>query len=657
LIGAVVALAAAVPAVLGGHSVAQAATSGGVKIAYYDQWSIYQNAYYLKNVDTSGVAGKLDYMLYDFENIDPTNLTCFEATKATDPDPGGENDPNAGDGAEDQFADYQKTFDAGTAVSGVADAFGQPLAGNFNQLKELRAKHPNLKVLLSIGGWTYSKYFSDVAKTAASRQKFVSSCINMFIAGNIPAAGGYGGPGTAAGIFDGIDVDWEYPGSPGGHLGNHVDPVNDPANFTALLAEFRTELDAYGSAHGGKHYALTAALPSGQDKVKYIQTNRIGQYLDFGNIMTYDMHGAWDATGPTNFQDPVFTSPGDPMTPVAPGNGKYSIDEAMKAWTQGAPAYGIPGGFPANKATIGFPFYYRGWTGVPAGGNHGLYQSASGPSQGFTLSGNVPGVAMYKEITNIVANPSDTFYDPQTQAAWFYDGTNLYAGDSKQSIKAKADYLHCNGYAGAMMFSLYDLDPATTLFNEVVNDVNGSASTCVTPSGSSRPSVSPTSSHPASPSASPSRTPSSSPTPSKSPSPSPTGGTGGGAVVNGGFETGALTPWTGAHCSVVASPVHSGSHALTGSVSSSDTAQCAQTISVVPNHTYTLSGWVNGSYVYLGVTGTGTSDPSTWTPGTGGTFTKLSVTFTTGAATTSVSVWTHGWYAQGSYYADDVAVS
>src|SRR5215469_5818057 len=70
--------------------------SGGITVAYYDQWSIYQNAYYLKNLDASGAASKLDYLIYDFENIDPTNLTCFEATKATDPDPGGESDPNAG---------------------------------------------------------------------------------------------------------------------------------------------------------------------------------------------------------------------------------------------------------------------------------------------------------------------------------------------------------------------------------------------------------------------------------------------------------------------------------------------------------------------------------------------------------------------------------
>src|SRR6202012_4631038 len=139
------------------------ATSGGVKIAYFDQWSIYQNAFYLKNLDTEGIASKLNYLIYDFENIDPTNLTCMETTKATDPDPAGESDPNAGDGAGDSFADYQKSFDATTWENGTCEAFGMPIVGKFHQVQELEAKYPNLKVEVSLGGWTYSKYFSDVA--------------------------------------------------------------------------------------------------------------------------------------------------------------------------------------------------------------------------------------------------------------------------------------------------------------------------------------------------------------------------------------------------------------------------------------------------------------------------------------------------------------
>jgi len=643
-----------------------AATSGGVKVAYYDQWSIYQNAFYPKALDTEGLAGKLDYLLYDFENIDPANLTCFEATKATDPDPGGENDPNAGDGAEDQFADYQKTFDGSISVDGTSDTWNQPIAGNFHQLQELKAKHPNLKILLSLGGWTYSKYFSDVAATAASRQKFVSSCIDMFIKGNIPASGGYGGAGTAKGIFDGFDIDWEYPGSSAGHLGNHYSAA-DTANFTSLLAEFRSELNTQGTADG-KHYALTAALPGGQDKIAKVQTDKIGQYLDFGDVMTYDMHGAWDTTGPTNFQDPLYPSAGDPSGTIPPGSEKYVIDSVIKAYTQGDSAYGIPGGFPASKVNLGIPFYYRGWTGVPAGSNHGLYQSATGPSAGHTLSGNVPGVAMYKELTGVVDNPADTFWDPTTQSAWFYDGTNFYGGESAQSIQARADYIHCNALGGAMMFSLYDLDPQATLFNAVVNDVNGTAGSCSggggttggTTTGGTTTGGTTTGGTTTGGTTTGGTTTGGTTTGGTTTGGSTTGGSGGGgAVVNGDFETGSLSPWTctGSTGSVVSSPVHGGSHALAGAASNSDDAQCSQTVTVQPGHTYTLSGYVDGAYVYIGVTGSGTSDTSTWTPGTSGAYSPLKTSFTTGSGTTSVTIWVHGWYGQGTYYADDISLA
>lgn len=158
------------------------------KIAYFDQWSIYGNAYYPSNIATSGAASQLTTIIYDFENIDPTNLTCFEAIKAADTN---ESDPNAGDGAGDAYADYQKSYTSSNSVDGTNDSWSQPIKGNFNQLRELKVKYPNLKILLSIGGWTYSKYFSDVAATASSRQTFVSSCITMFLKGNLPT--GIGG--------------------------------------------------------------------------------------------------------------------------------------------------------------------------------------------------------------------------------------------------------------------------------------------------------------------------------------------------------------------------------------------------------------------------------------------------------------------------------
>ncbi|PJN12163.1 chitinase [Streptomyces sp. CB01635] len=125
---------------------------------------------------------------------------------------------------------------------------------------------------------------------------------------------------------------------------------------------------------------------------------------------------------------------------------------------------------------------------------------------------------------------------------------------------------------------------------------------------------------------------------------------------NAGFESD-LSNWTcsAGTGSVVGSPVHGGARALKGTPTAQDTAQCSQTVAVKPNSTYTLSSWVQGSYVYLGASGTGTTDVSTWTPGSSG-WQQLSTTFTTGANTTSVTVYTHGWYGQSAYYADDVSV-
>src|SRR5215469_9379831 len=128
-------------------------------------------------------------------------------------------------------------------------------------------------------------------------------------------------------------------------------------------------------------------------------------------------------------------------------------------------------------------------------------------------------------------------------------------------------------------------------------------------------------------------------------------------VTNPGFETGTLSGWSCSPLgSVVTTPVHSGSHALSGAANNSDDAQCSQLISVQPGASYSLSAWVEGNYVYLGDSGTGTSDTSTWTP-SATTWQQLSTSFTTGASTTSVTIYLHGWYAQGTYYADDVALT
>ena len=123
-------------------------------------------------------------------------------------------------------------------------------------------------------------------------------------------------------------------------------------------------------------------------------------------------------------------------------------------------------------------------------------------------------------------------------------------------------------------------------------------------------------------------------------------------MANPGFETGNLSGWScDANDAVVSSPVHSGSHALQVTASGSATGECDQTISVQANHTYTLTAYVSGSYAYLGVQ----NGASTWTSSSS--YTKLSVTFTTGASQTSITIYVHGWYSQGNVFVDDVSLS
>jgi GH18 family chitinase len=357
------------------------------------------------------------------------------------------NNPNNFDGASDAYADYQMSFTSANSVNGSADQWGQVLEGNFNQLKELKAKYPKLKILVSIGGWTYSKFFSDVAATDASRKKFVRSCIDMYIKGNLPVltTSPAGGLGAAAGIFDGFDIDWEFPASANGNVGNHISP-QDTANYTALLAEFRSELNALGGSH-----MLTAAVPAGPSDIAKLQVSSLSQYLDFADIMTYDYHGAFETSGPTNFQAPLFDSP------ASPAYGKqFTINDSVNKW--------INSGFPANKLNLGVAFYGRGWTGVPDKGTHGLYQAVTGPTAAFQYS-QQPGVVDYKELEAAGALANHLYFDPTSDSSWVYDGTNFWSIETPFSLKYKYKYLMQKGLGGVMMYSLEDDDASSTLLN------------------------------------------------------------------------------------------------------------------------------------------------------------------------------------------------
>ncbi|WP_250574937.1 glycosyl hydrolase family 18 protein [Nonomuraea sediminis] len=416
-------------------------TGGGTynKVGYFVQWGIYGRGYLVKNLDTTGAAAKLTHVNYAFSNVNASSLTCMNGVdKATSPNP---QDPNQGDGAGDAWADYGKGFSAGESVDGQADAWDAKLAGNFGQLKKLKAKYPNLKTLISIGGWTYSKYFSDLASTDARRKAFVKSCLDMYIKGDLPAYSGRGGPGAAAGVFDGIDVDWEWPGAEG-HPGNHVSP-NDKANLTLLLQEFRTQLDALG-ATTGKHYLLTAFTPADPVKIDAgWDLSKIFNSLDFANAQGYDFHGAgsdnsWEPNR-TGHQGNLYLDTDSPYNP------DFSVDKAVQKY--------LDAGVNPRKLTIGLAYYGRGWQQVTDGGKFGEWQDAHGAAPGqFQEEAGTRG------YSNLLASvPNCTIrHDEQSIATYCFTGNGgqWWSFDDPWSIGKKTAYIKAKGLLGAMIWEM-----------------------------------------------------------------------------------------------------------------------------------------------------------------------------------------------------------
>ncbi|MBP2412419.1 chitinase [Arthrobacter stackebrandtii] len=425
-------------------SAPQTSTVNGYRnVGYFAQWGVYGRAFQAKQLDVSGAANNLTHINYSFGNINNQTLKCFMANKAQG------TGPNGSDGAGDAWADFGMGYTADKSVSGVADSWDQPLAGSFNQLKQLKAKHPQLKVMISLGGWTWSKNFSAAAATKESREKLVSSCIDLYIKGNLPVFEGRGGPGAAAGIFDGIDIDWEWPGSPNGEVGNIVDEVNDRANFKALLAEFRKQLDEYGATQDRK-YMLSAFMPANIVDIEAGGWNDPENFksLDYGNIQGYDLHGAWDSTL-AGHQGNLYDDPTDTRA----AHRQFSVDKAVKAYTSN--------GVDPKQLTIGLAAYGRGWTGVAS---EKAWSAATDGAPGTWEKGI--------EDYTLLKNRGTDYYDATLGAAWRYDGTQWWSYDNAQTTKQKTDYIVDNGLGGGMWWEL-DGDKEGELSGIMATDFRG----------------------------------------------------------------------------------------------------------------------------------------------------------------------------------------
>lgn len=405
--------ATAAPNHLGGDD------GGKAAIGYFTQWGIY-SGFFEKNLVADGAAAKLTEINYSFSSVSADGL-CTSG---------------------DSWADYQRPFAATEAVNGVADAPGQALNGNFNQLKELKAAYPNLKIVISIGGWTWSSHFSALAATEAGRQAFVQSCVDQYINGNIPGLPA----GAAKGIFDGIDIDWEYPNEPGNS--NPYGPQDTP-DFTALAQDFRGALNTAGAATG-EHYVLTADVsPNQYAAAQQLQLHTVAKSLDWYNVMTVDFHGGWE--NQTDFSSNLLPDPKDPQA----ANDKFSIVQSV--------AYYESHGVPASKIVLELPYYAHAWAGVAAT-NNGLYQSATGAASTDQTG--------YKTI---VTEPGTVHYDPITASIWKYDPASqtFWTYDNPQTVFEKGLYIDFAGLRGASVWSLDGDDANGSLTSALTSALHG----------------------------------------------------------------------------------------------------------------------------------------------------------------------------------------
>ena len=279
---------------------------------------------------------------------------------------------------------------------------------NFRRLRELRQRHPHLRVLVAVGGWTWSGGFSDAALTVASRERFVRSAVAFVQRHDL----------------DGLDIDWEYPGLPGN--GNTHRP-EDKANFTAMMAALRAGLDDLGR-RTGRRYLLTFAAGAFPRFIEHTELAQVAASIDWVNLMTYDFRVA--AVDPVaGHHANLFDHPDDEK--------RRSGDAAVREF--------LAAGVPAAKLVLGVPFYGRGWMDVRADRN-GLYQP------GVPLT-DTKGLTYARLAADLVGKDGyERHWDPTAQQPYLWNASRriFIAYDDPESVRRKAQYVVERGLAGVM---------------------------------------------------------------------------------------------------------------------------------------------------------------------------------------------------------------
>lgn len=357
-------------------------------VGYYTSWSIYAPQYDITQIP----ADQLTHLNYAFAKISDTGECALG----------------------DEYADTQYPYVDGSS-------------GNMGELVTMKSTHPQLKTLISVGGYTWSTHFSDVAASAESRQHFAASCVDFMLAHG----------------FDGIDIDWEFPVGKGAK-GNSQRP-EDGENFILLLQELRSQLTERGNANG-QTYLLTIAAGNDPEQYATLDWARIYPLLDWINVMTYDMSGAQDGT--TGLNAPLYPSSTRPDKP--------SIDRTITDLL----GFGIE----PSKLVLGIPFYGIGWKGV---GNvdQGLYQPVGKLADG-TLG---PGYFDYSGIAPDLINRYPHYWDNNAQESWLYDSNAgiFISYEDAESLAAKITYMQHHQLGGVMIWELSMDDDQHSLMSSV----------------------------------------------------------------------------------------------------------------------------------------------------------------------------------------------
>lgn len=289
---------------------------------------------------------------------------------------------------------------------------------NLAVLQELKKRNPNLKILVSLGGWTNSKGFTNAALTAESRETMAQSALEFLQKYKL----------------DGIDVDWEYPGQIGD---NNPFRPEDKQNFTLMLKALREKLDTYGK-ETGEHYLLTIASGANQNYLDHTEMDKAHHYLDFVNIMTYDFAGSWMDT--TAHHSNLYAST----------TGKGSVRDAAKAVQEHVNA-----GIPIEKLVLGVPFYGRSWSGAGAA-DYGLHQGASGAKGSYS----------YHDIDGLITQQGFVrYWDEAAKAPYLWQASTqtFVTYEDTVSLQHKIDFIHEKGMGGVMFWEYYNDTTGTLL--------------------------------------------------------------------------------------------------------------------------------------------------------------------------------------------------